>query len=110
LVPGDAQSLEFKAAANTPFTVSLDGTSLPLVVLGEGASYTLYGANISGFSGKTETLAITALAAPSTPDFFDSFVFSPSFVPEPNVISLAALGGMALAWRCFGRRKQAPVH
>jgi hypothetical protein len=110
LVPADAQSLEFKAVANSPFSVSLDGTSLPLIVLGEGDDYTLYGADISDFSGQTETLAITALAAPNTTDCFDSFVFSPSSVPEPNVISLAALGGLVLVWRCWRKlpRNQLP--
>jgi hypothetical protein len=99
LVPANARSLQFKAQTYSSFSVSLGGQDLSLVPLGTGANYTLYGADISPFAGQVETLTITALAAPSTADYFDSIVFSPSSVPEPSVFGLLALGGFFFGLR-----------
>lgn len=97
LVPADTQSLQFKAQSSSAFSVSLGGQDLSLVPLGTGANYTLYGADISAFAGQTETLTITALAAPNTTENFDSIVFSPnSIVPEPSISGFLALGGLFL--------------
>jgi hypothetical protein len=106
LVPSDALSLQFKADIFSAFSVSLGGEILSLIPLGTGQDsgsqlgYTLYGANIAAFAGHVETLTITALAAPNTTDYFDSFDFSPSSVPEPDIAALTAIGGLL-----FGARK-----
>ena len=98
LVPLDARSLQFKANSG-PFSVSLAGHELSLVVMGAGSNYTLYGADISSVAGQSGVLVITALAGPNTTDSFDSIVFSPVVIPEPSVFSL--LASVALL---FGRR------
>ena len=80
LVPGNAQSLQFKAQtfSQTNFVVSLGGKALSLVPIGSGTTYTLYGADVSAFAGQFETLTITALPGPNIqPYLFDSIVFSP---------------------------------
>lgn len=96
MVPIYARSLQFKAVMFSPCSVSLGGQTLSLIPLQTGANYTLYGADISSFAGQVENLAITALAAPNSADYFDSFVFSPSTVPEANAFGLFALGGLFL--------------
>ncbi len=96
-VPVDSQSLQFKAWTYGPaqFSVSFDGSSLPPVVLGSGANYTLYGVDISSYDGQTGTLQFTA-------PFYswlglDDITFS---VPEPSIVALTAIGGLL-----FGARK-----
>jgi hypothetical protein len=98
-VPLYAQSLQFKASIFSSFSVSLGGQNLSLIPLGTGANYTLYGADISQFAGQVETLAITALAAPNSVDYFDSIVFSPSAVPEPSALSLFGICVLFFGWR-----------
>lgn len=108
LVPADALSLQFKAQTYSSFTVSLGGQMLSLIPLGTGSNYTLYGADISSFAGQPqpETLTITALAAPNTVDYFDSFVFSPLSVPEPSIFGLFALGGLFFGLRRWCTSRQ----
>lgn len=109
LVPANAKSLQFKASTFGSFSVSLGGQNLPVIALGTGANYTLYGANISPLlAGQLETLAITASPGPSNPDYFDSFVFSPLSVPEPGAFSLLALGGVLGLLRSKHRRGSEP--
>ena len=102
LVPANAESLQFKA---TPFsfTVSFAGQTLPLVALGSGANYTLYGADISSFAGQTGALTITALPVAPTLGVFDSFQFSNQRVPEPGIMGLSASGALVLGWRVLRR-------
>jgi hypothetical protein len=95
LVPASAQSLQFKAfiadsALASDFSVSFAGHNLALVTLGTSSNYTLYGADVSAFAGQVGAVTIAASAQPNiAPYYFDSFVFSPSSVPEPSVMSLA---------------------
>ena len=103
LVPANALSLQFKA--ETPlfsaWSVSLGGDNLSVIPLGTGANYTLYGANIpSSDAGQAETLTITALAAGNTAESFDSFVFLPSPLPEPNPLVLTCIGWLLVASYC----------
>ncbi len=99
LVPAYSRSLQFKAQAFSPFSVSLLGQTLALRVLGTGANYNLYGADISSLAGQTGPLTITALAGPNSADYFDSFVFSSSAVPEPSVLVLSALAALLVGRR-----------
>jgi hypothetical protein len=104
LVPANAQSLLFKAATFSPFSVSLAGQTLSLVSLGTGPNYTLYGADISSLAGQTGALTITALAAYNTTDYFDSFQFSNLPIPEPGEFGLSVLGALVLGWRVLRKR------
>lgn len=99
LVPADAQSLEFKAVSFGPPTVSIGEDSLTLFPLGSGPAawgsgynYTLYGVSVAPFAGKVETLTITESYGGN--NFFDSFSFSPSTVPEPSTFALTGLGAL----------------
>jgi hypothetical protein len=94
LVPDDALSLQFKAGIYGSISVSMGGQNLSLIPLGTSAHYSLYGADISSLAGKIETLTITALAGPNTTCYFDSFLFSPSPVPEPSTLGLLSLGSL----------------
>ena len=101
-VPTGTQSLQFKARAAS-FSVSLGGQNLNLIALGIGPNYTLYGADASAYAGQTETLAVTSTGFDGG-GYFDSFVFSPSPIPEPNTLALGALGGALMGlwrWRRF---------
>lgn len=106
LVPQNAQSLQFKALISWSLVVSLGGQNLSIMPLQTGENYTLYGANISQFAGQDEVLTITTLGGASNPDYFDSIVFSPAAIPEPNPLALLLLGGLTIAW-CH-RRKSPP--
>jgi hypothetical protein len=99
LVPANAHSLQFKAITYGSISVSLSGHELVLIPLETGSRYTLYGADISTLAGQVQTLTITALAGPNATYHFDSFVFSPSAVPEPSTIGMLALGGLLVGLR-----------
>jgi hypothetical protein len=89
LVPADAKSLQFMAYNARSFSVSLGGQDLTLLPLASGSNYTLFGADTSSFAGKIEPLTITAFGPSLTvPQYFDSFVFSSSPIPEPSVLKL----------------------
>jgi hypothetical protein len=94
-VPANAQSFQFKALASN-FSVSLAGQNLSLVMLGTGANYTLYGADVSLFAGQNAALTITSLAQNNTANYFDSMLFSTTAIPEPSTFALVALGGLAV--------------
>jgi hypothetical protein len=91
-------------SAGNGFAVTLGGQTLDMVALQVFSSYTLYGANISSFSGQTEQLSITAppTASPNEVEL-DDIVFSSSPIPEPGVLGLSSLGVLLLACRCRGR-------
>jgi hypothetical protein len=103
LVPANAQSLQFKASANN-FSVSFGGQNLSLVTLGTGANYTLYGADISSFAGLSGALTIATSAQTDSGGRFDSFLFSPSPVPEPSGMTLIGLGSAVLGFNRWRRR------
>ena len=105
LVPGDAQSLLFRARIYGAFSMALGPWSLSPVVMGTGTNYTLYAANIPlSAVGNIETLTITALAGPNTADYFDAFSFSSAPTPEPGVSALCALGALVLG--CWGSKRR----
>ncbi len=101
LIPLGSQSLLFKAASANDsltinFSVSFTGQHLSPIPLSFGPNYTLYGADISAFSGQAGGLKFTALGDSSHPNniLLDSFVFSPIPVPEPSTLALFAVGGI----------------
>ncbi len=104
LIPGSAQSLQFKAVQGGgpivsgpgDLVVTLGGQTLSLIPVGSGANYTLYGADVWNWAGQTAELRFTAIAvSPHLANnnwFVDSIAFSTTAIPEPRVLTLAALG------------------
>jgi hypothetical protein len=75
-------------------------------LLGSGANYTLYGADIHALAGQTAELDFTLLGnVDINTIFLDSIQFSSQPIPEPGVYGLAALGALLLGWRGLGRRR-----
>ena len=113
-VPITAESLQFKTlGAMIPNdVVTFDGINLSPVFLGTGVSsigvnYTLYGVDISPYSGQTGQLefssTVSELGLVSFP--LDDIAFSPNAVPEPNIFALSAMGGLFFGARqWFARR------
>jgi hypothetical protein len=101
LVPGSTKSIQFEAQTyGYPFIVTLGDQLIDLSPLQVFPNYTLYGGNIpSSLAGHVATLSITEQA----PQFplatrleLDNIVFSPSSIPEPGTLALAALGALFL--------------
>ncbi len=98
-IPATAQSLIFWGFG--PGIVSFNGQILPVSVLGYTANYDVLGINISQFAGQTGQLLFTSTHyGPSTGFSIDNIQFFSSPIPEPNDISLFALGGLSLVWYC----------
>jgi hypothetical protein len=104
LVPASAQSILFKAQHDTSgaLSVSVAGIDIPFLALSNGANYTVYGGNISAFAGQTALLEFSVSRFPGF-DYsnwlIDSIQFSAQQIPEPNILTLFALGTVLLAWR-----------
>ena len=106
VVPAGTESIQMKVSSfinlTTPgfFSVTLGGSTIPMVPLSVSASYTLWGGNIGLFAGSMETLTITA-PIPPTPNennvTLDDISFSTQFVPEPGTLALWGLGGSLMA-------------
>jgi len=109
LVPNDSKLLLFKERVASPqlqpLVLSLGGQSLSYATLFSDASYTLYGADISGFAGQTHTLVFQA---PGWTDFsIDDIEFSQQVIPEPSLVVLLSLAGLLLAANRFIRKRKA---
>jgi len=106
LVPATSRSIQFKAQTEPgAFSVSLDGVSLPYFNLSTGSGYSVYGADVSAFAGRTVELEFSLSRLPGT-DYsnwnIDSIQFSDLAIPEPGVAAFVVVGGVLL-WR-FRRR------
>jgi hypothetical protein len=105
LVPLSAATLLFEAEPNYQgsgtFLVSMGGQNIPYFALATGPNYTLYGGDISAFSGLTETLTFSNSRIGSNFSYeeLDNILFSSLPVPEPGAFGFLTLGGMLLAWR-----------
>jgi hypothetical protein len=102
LIPSGTASLFFEAqpGGTGNLAVSIDSEDIALVRVATFPTYTLYGANISAWSGETEPLTFTALSAPFgvNPWAIDDISFSPTaVVPEPNPLALTGIGGLLFA-------------
>jgi len=100
LVPGGVESLLFDATSSS-LVVSLGGQNLSYTAISNalnsyGASYTIYGVDISGFAGKVETLAFSSGLPDNGAVGVDDIRFSPEAVPEPSAISFFCLGSGVL--------------
>jgi len=101
LVPAGMASIQARINGNPP-SVSLNGTEIMMFPISSGPGYTVYGGDVSAFSGQVSTLRFSALPTPEEPfrGFrLDAITFSPLPVPEPGVIALAAIGAGLLGIR-----------
>jgi hypothetical protein len=107
-VPSGTHSLLMDVSAMNGFTVSLGGQALNMLPLQTFSSYTLYGADISGFAGLTAQLSITAPPT-GVPNgvLLDDIVFSPQVIPEPGAVGLLGLCAGLYLWS--RRRKHIAV-
>jgi len=96
-VPTTAQSVRYYGTS--AFSVSFGGHQIPLSVLGNTPSYTIYGGDVSSFAGQTGWLQFQGVG------FLDNIFFSNQSVPEPSALGLSALGALLLAWRGLRRRR-----
>ena len=109
LIPNSASSLLFVANSGNPggftFQVLFAGQSLNFSALSTGSNYTLYGADISPYSGLTGALSfsVSSIGSSFAYTYLDAIQFSNTAVPEPSELTLAALGTLLLGCRRWRR-------
>jgi len=112
LIPAGTQSLLFKTqstpAQNGPLDFLVGNQSVPLVQVGTGPNYIVYGANLSAWSGQTEELTFLAPSGNVLDNWeIDDISFSPTAVtPEPSPLALTGIGALLFALY----RRLAPRH
>jgi len=90
-VPGNAKSVRFYGGGF--FDMSFAGQQIPVVNLGEGSNYTVFGGDISAFAGQIGELQFVGNG------FLDKIQFSDLAIPEPSVFALCMLGVIILGYR-----------
>jgi hypothetical protein len=103
LVPATAQSLRFRVQGEN-FGASFGDIDIPLVNLGSGPNYQIYGGDISAFAGLTGQLRLSALSLPNAPFnwvYLDAIQFSDLPIPEPGFWSFALLSLLLFRMRWF---------
>ena len=95
LVPSNARSILFASYSRgngfPNLSLTLNGQSVDLTLVSTSSNYSLYGADVSPFAGKSANLTI---AAPSNYPLgfgvfgLDDISFSPNTIPEPSVLCL----------------------
>lgn len=107
MVPSGTKSLLMEVRQYLGFIVTLGGQAINMVPLQTASNYTLYGGDISSFSGQLAQLSITAppTGVPNAV-LLDDIVFSPNAVPEQSELALSTLGAILLVfhrWRNSSR-------
>ncbi len=113
LVPAGTESIQMDAyEALGSFTVTLAGQTVNLVPLQTFPNFTLYGGNISAWSGDNAALSITE-NLPTNPGIYpdelelDNITFSTQVIPEPAPVVLTGIGGLLFAlYRRFAPKRQ----
>lgn len=102
-IPSTANSILFTASFPyaSGWQLMIGGQVIPVSLMGIIGNYGNYTADVSSFAGQVEELRFVALpgSGPTVNLYLTSITFSSIAVPEPNVLSLSALGGLLLAWR-----------
>ncbi len=119
LVPTGTMSLRVQMSwGGAAPVVTLGGQPITLVPLQTFPNYTLYGGDVSSFSGQTAALSfVEPPPSVGSPGWvvLDGVSFSPEAVPEPSTFALLGLAGLLLALRRWadsrggGRRASAGV-
>ncbi len=89
-IPELSLSLRFTSRAffyNNHFDVTFNGTVLPVQFISSSNDGTLWGADVSGFTGQTGELKFQGVGV------LDGIEFSPVAIPEPGASLLVLLGG-----------------
>ncbi len=97
-VPADARALIFNAVSVNNLQVTLAGSPLSLVQLGNTPNYSVIGADISSFAGQIGELRFTGLNQPIPAVALDNIRFSSVEVPEPSVMYLFVIGAALCVW------------
>jgi hypothetical protein len=92
-VPATAESIRFYGQGNGAYLVTFAGSQIPLVMLGNGPNYTVFGGDISPFATQTGELLFQGAG------LLDAIAFSDQPIPEPNTFGLLVLGGMLTVGR-----------
>jgi hypothetical protein len=103
LVPATARSINFLVGnGETGGAVSMNGVNIPLVPIPGGR----LAGDISAFADSVAqlTFSISPSRVGDNGMYFDDIQFSTSVVPEPNILTLSALGALLVGWRALGRR------
>jgi hypothetical protein len=98
-IPTTVQSLTFFGVLGS-FQTTFNGQVIPLIAIGSGANYTIYGGDISSFAGQTGELRFTALN--NGRGLIDNIQFSSQPIPEPSSWALFGVGALLLGF--FRRR------
>jgi hypothetical protein len=116
LIPVGTQSLFFDAqkgfggGGDGNLGVFIGTQDVPFTPVATYPNYTLYGANISAWSGDTEELTFSALASSMTGLnnwTLDDISFSPAAIPEASPLVLTGVGGLLFAlYRRFAPKRQ----
>jgi hypothetical protein len=103
-ISGSSVSVFFKAQPGSGnFFISVGGVTLPVFAESVTPNYTLFGADISNWSGQAAELKFTA--GSDYPSYglnilyLDDIQFSNQPIPEPSALSLLVLGALCLGWR-----------
>lgn len=111
LVPVGSRSLQFLGLtagilpSTERFDVFINGQELDAFVLASHPNFVnTFGVDVSAFAGQEVTLRITSFVLPAEPNGLglDALTFSPVAVPEPGILSLITLAGLAFGfhrWR-----------
>jgi PEP-CTERM motif len=97
-IPLTAQSITYWGNA---LQVTFNGQSLSFMDVSNTLNYTIWGADISAFAGQTGQLLFTAPGL-TYGSMLDNIQFSSLPIPEPGILSLFGLGG--LAFLCHRRK------
>jgi hypothetical protein len=100
-IPSYAKSVTYLCynfgSTSTSVQVSFNGQVLPLYILGIGANYLTYGADVSTYEGQTGQLLFSVPQEGG--GVIDGIQFSALPAPEPGIIGLIGVGGLLLIWR-----------
>ena len=102
LVPVSSLSLRFSASGQIgDLAVSLDGQNLAFVQLAAFQNYSVYGCDVSAFSGLVTELRFTErpISNPFATVLLDNILFSAQPIPEPSVFGLFGLGAILFGCR-----------
>ena len=99
LVPSGSKSITMDINTFYNFTVTLGGQTINMVPLQIFSNYTLYGGDISSFSGQLAELSITAPPT-SVPNavLLDDIQFSAQSIPEPHSLAMLGAGTLLLSF------------
>lgn len=106
LIPASALTLLFKAQAGAGvLQVFLGGQGLSFFNMTSESNYNLYAADISSFANQIQTLTFSALNGNNNYWTIDDIQFSPTAIPEPSTLALAALGTLLLGFQRWKKWK-----